>query len=234
MLAVSFSPFFSLASCWFGVVAAGGKGQYRDDHKNLKLAHGVNFFRLPAKGDGKMQPRRGYCIGRFPVWQLIAPQVKMIKMHRMRNMFFAAVIALAAPAQGGAVMQHVTGRFDVKITPEASDSADGAALGRMLVEKQFFGPLTAQSRGEMLTGTTAVEGSAAYVLIERVTGSLDGKAGGFMLAHIGIMDRGKPDLRVIIVPDSGSGALKGLSGSLIIRIECGAHFYELDYRLAPQ
>jgi len=86
----------------------------------------------------------------------------------------------------------------------------------------------------MLTGITAVEASAADVLIERVAGGLDGSAGSFMRALIGIMDRGEPDLRVVIVPDSGSGAVKGLSGTLITRIENGVHSYDLDYIVAPQ
>jgi hypothetical protein len=163
----------------------------------------------------------------------------MTKAPTLRKLILAAIILSAAPAVGlfaapqpeEVEMHHATGSFEVKITPVASDAAEAGALGRLLVEKQFSGPLAAQSRGEMLTGTTAVAASAAYVLIERVSGSLDGKAGSFMLAHLGLMDRGKPDLRVVIVPDSGSGALAGLSGTLIIRIEGGKHFYDLDYRL---
>ena len=157
----------------------------------------------------------------------------MTTAPNLRAIVMLATIAMAAPAQGEAEMHHATGTFAVKITPVASDSIDGGALGRLRVDKQFSGSLTAQSSGEMLTGSTAVAASAAYVLIERVTGSLDGKAGSFMLAHIGIMDRGKPDLRVTIVPDSGSGALKGLTGTLTIRIENNVHYYDLDYRLTP-
>jgi hypothetical protein len=146
-------------------------------------------------------------------------------------MIAAALIAIAAPVNGGTVVQHATGRFEVKITPVAAAAGADAEMGRMQVDKQFSGPLTAVSHGEMLTGMTAVPASAAYVLIERVTGSLAGKDGSFMLAHIGIMDRGKPDLRITIVPDSGSGALAGITGTLTIRIEGGAHFYDLVYNL---
>jgi len=151
----------------------------------------------------------------------------------MRNIFAALLLLLAAPALGEPVMQHASGTFEVSITPAADNSADGVTLGRMTVAKTFAGPLTATSQGDMLTGAGTVAGSAAYVMIERVTGSLDGKAGSFALAHIGVMDRGKPDLRVMIVPDSGSGALAGISGTLVIRIEGGKHFYGLDYRLPP-
>ncbi len=149
----------------------------------------------------------------------------------MQNILATLLLLLAAPALGEPMMQHATGTFEVTITPAANDSADGVTLGRMTVAKQFAGPLTAKSHGDMLTGAGTVAGSAAYVMIERVTGTLAGKAGSFALAHIGVMDRSKPDLKVMIVPDSGSGALAGISGTLSIRIEGGKHFYDLDYRL---
>ncbi len=149
----------------------------------------------------------------------------------MRNIFAALLLLVAAPALGEPAMQHATGTFEVSITPAANDSADGVTLGRMTVAKTFAGPLTARSQGDMLTGAGTVAGSAVYVMIERVTGTLDGQAGSFALAHIGVMDRGKPDLKVMIVPDSGSGALAGITGTLTIRIEGGKHFYDIDYRL---
>ena len=149
----------------------------------------------------------------------------------MRNIFAALLLLLAAPALGEPATQHATGTLEVSITPAANDSADGVTLGRMTVAKSFAGPLTAKSQGDMLTGAGTLAGSAAYVMIERVTGMLDGKAGSFALAYIGVMVRGKPDLRVMIVPDSGSGALAGITGTLTIRIEGGKHFYDLDYRM---
>jgi hypothetical protein len=142
--------------------------------------------------------------------------------------------AFALPAFGAPVMQHASGTFEVKITPVATAGADGVSLGRLGVDKDFSGPLTAKSRGEMLTAGGPVKGSAAYVLIEQVQGTLDGRAGSFALAHMGLMDRSKPDLRVVIVPDSGTGALAGISGTLAIRIEAGKHFYDLEYRLDPR
>jgi hypothetical protein len=156
----------------------------------------------------------------------------------MQNVLLSAAVAVFAavvpvPAFGAPEMQHATGTFEVKITPASQDGVDGIALGRLTVEKVFSGPLTARSRGEMLTATGPVKGSAAYVLIEQVHGTLDGKAGNFALAHMGLMDRGAPDLRVVIVPDSGTGALAGISGTLTIRIEGEKHFYALDYTIKP-
>jgi hypothetical protein len=151
----------------------------------------------------------------------------------MRNILAALLLLSAAPALGEAVMQNASGTFEVTITIAANDTADGVTLGRMTVAKRFAGPLTAVAQGEMLTGAGGVANSAAYVLIERVTGMLDGRAGSFALAHLGVMDRGKPELRVTIVPDSGSGGLAGISGTLVIRIEGGKHYYDLDYRLTP-
>lgn len=129
---------------------------------------------------------------------------------------------------------HATGPFDVKITPQdAPDQAAGATLGRMLVEKVFHGDLAAAGRGHMLTfGADAVKGSAVYVLIERVTGTLGGKAGAFVLHHSAVMDRGQPSLSIRVAPDSGSGELQGLTGELTIRNEPGgAHFYDFAYDL---
>jgi hypothetical protein len=130
--------------------------------------------------------------------------------------------------------QHATGPFDVKITPQdAPDQEAGATLGRMLVEKTFHGALAATGRGQMLTfGADDVKGSAVYVLIERVTGALGGKAGGFVLYHSATMDRGQPSMSIRVAPDSGSGELQGLTGDLTIRIEPGGqHVYDFAYSL---
>ena len=129
---------------------------------------------------------------------------------------------------------NATGPFDVKITPQDQpDQAAGTSLGRMLVEKTFHGDLAGAGRGQMLTfGADEVKGSAVYVLIERVTGTLGGKAGAFVLHHSAVMDRGQPSMSIRVAPDSGSGELKGLTGDLTIRIEPGgAHFYDFAYSL---
>ncbi len=124
------------------------------------------------------------------------------------------------------------GDFDVKLTPQTPDPGDNSALGRMAIDKVFHGDLEATSRGQMLAAGTAVDGSAAYSALERVTGTLHGKAGSFVLQHTGIMNRGAPSLTITVVPDSGTGSLAGLTGSMGIIIEGGRHSYVFDYDLA--
>jgi len=124
---------------------------------------------------------------------------------------------------------HATGSFDVKLTPQSSD--EKSALGRMSVDKQYHGDLEATGKGEMLSATTSVKGSAAYVAIETVTGKLNGHAGTFVLQHSGTMDRGTPHLTISVVPDSGTGQLVGLSGTMNIIITDGKHSYTFDYTL---
>jgi Protein of unknown function (DUF3224) len=122
------------------------------------------------------------------------------------------------------------GTFQVKLQPEAPyDEVEGVSLGRASLEKVFTGPLEATSVGHMIGARTPIANSAGYIAIERVIGSLEGKRGTFVLQHKGTMDRGTPSLLVNIVPDSGTGELRGLSGTMSIKIEDGTHFYELDY-----
>ena len=104
-------------------------------------------------------------------------------------------------------------------------------LGRMSIDKTFFGELDATSKGEMLSAMTAVKGSAGYVAIERVTGQLNGHSGSFVLQHSGTMNRGEPQLTVTVVPDSGTEQLTGLSGTMTIKIVDKKHFYEFEYML---
>jgi hypothetical protein len=128
---------------------------------------------------------------------------------------------------------RATGPFDVKMTPEAADTeGEGSALGRMALSKSYRGDLEAAARGTMLTVGTGVEGSAAYVAIERVSGTLHGLRGTFALHHVGVMTRGEPKLAISVVPDSGTGDLAGLAGTLAIVIADGKHSYELEYTLS--
>ena len=133
--------------------------------------------------------------------------------------------------------EHVTGFFEVKVTPQKPDTqiARAANLGRLTIDKRFHGELEAISKGEMLATHTEVEGSAAYVALERVTGKLKGRTGSFVLQHSATMVRGKPASSVTVVPDSGTGELRGISGKMIITIAPdGAHSYEFDYRVEPE
>lgn len=127
---------------------------------------------------------------------------------------------------------HAAGTFDVKLSPQPpAPGIEAAGLGRMTLDKQFHGELEGHSLGEMLAVQTGVEGSAGYVALERVTGTLGGRHGSFALQHSGTMERGAASLMVTVVPDSGTGELKGLSGAMTIRIEQGRHYYAFDYRL---
>ena len=131
--------------------------------------------------------------------------------------------------------QRARGPFDVKLSPQPlalEDEGEGAARGRMSIDKLFHGDLEASSKGEMLSAMTGTQGSAGYVAIEKVSGMLGGRSGTFVLQHMATMTRGEPHLHIIVVPDSGTGELAGLSGTMkIVIAEGGKHFYEFDYEL---
>jgi Protein of unknown function (DUF3224) len=122
--------------------------------------------------------------------------------------------------------QRASGMFDVKLTPQET-----APVGRMTLDKQFHGDLQATSRGEMLAFRSSVQGSAGYVAMEQVSGTLEGRKGTFVLQHSGTMDRGKPGLTITVVPDSGTDQLVGLTGTMDIKIDGGVHSYEFTYAL---
>jgi len=127
---------------------------------------------------------------------------------------------------------HAKGRFEVKMTPQVPEKPDPSLPGRMTLDKLFHGDLEATSKGEMLAAQT-VEGSAGYVAMERVSGTLHGRPGTFLLQHSGTMTRGAPQLSVTVVPDSGTEQLVGLSGKMEIEIANGKHSYQFEYILAP-
>jgi hypothetical protein len=129
--------------------------------------------------------------------------------------------------------RRATGTFDVKLAPlPADDYADGQVLGRLTIDKTLRGGIEATSRGQMLTAMSGVKGSAGYVAIERVTGTLDGRRGSFVLQHNGTMIRGDGRLTIAVVPDSGTDELTGLAGTMTIEVAAGAHSYVLEYTLA--
>ncbi len=125
---------------------------------------------------------------------------------------------------------HASGTFDVKLTPMTGE--DDTGLGKMSIDKQFHGDLEGTSKGFMLASSaTIVKGSGGYVAMERVTGMLKGRAGTCILQHSGTMTRGTPQLSITVVPDSGTGQLEGLTGTLTIKISEGKHSYEFEYTL---
>lgn len=132
-------------------------------------------------------------------------------------------------------MHEATGTFEVKMAPQKPDNPqeEAAGLGRMSLDKQFHGDLEGTSQGEMLSVLDQAKGSGGYVALERVTGKLQGRSGSFVLQHNATMNRGVPYLNIIVVPDSGTGELEGISGSMMIRIENGKHSYDLQYALEP-
>lgn len=130
--------------------------------------------------------------------------------------------------------KQARGTFEVTITPQAPEdpAAGAAAVGRMSIDKRFHGDLEATSQGQMLAVGTQVEGSAGYVAMERVSGTLHGLSGSFALQHNGTMNRGAAQLTVTVVPDSGTGQLVGLAGAMTIDIGAGDHRYDLTYTLS--
>jgi hypothetical protein len=130
------------------------------------------------------------------------------------------------------VAEHAAGTFDVKVEAQGeADKRDGSTLGRYSLDKQYHGDLEGTAKGTMLTAGTDVKGSAGYVAMERVTGTLKGRSGSFVLQHSATMTRGEPQLSITVVPDSGSGQLAGLTGKVNIIIAAGKHSYEFEYSL---
>lgn len=126
----------------------------------------------------------------------------------------------------------IRGSFDVKITPQPLAGPEGRwAPGWMVIDKQLHGALEGTSEGVMLAVRTEEEGSAGYVAIERVSGTLDGREGTFVLQHSGLMDRGEKRLVIDVIPGSGTGELSGLRGTMGIVITEGKHEYEFEYEL---
>jgi len=126
---------------------------------------------------------------------------------------------------------HAKGTFDVKVTPLPPDAGDGSHIGRMSIDKKFSGDIDGLSKGQMLAAMTTVQGSAGYVAMERVTATIGGRSGAFVLEHTGLMDRGRPSLTILVVPDSGTDGLAGIAGTMTIEIREGTHFYAFDYTL---
>ena len=128
--------------------------------------------------------------------------------------------------------RRAEGSFEIAMKPlETYNQAADAKVGRMSIDKTFAGDLVGTSVGEMLSGGLPAEGSAGYVAIERVTGSLAGGEGSFLLQHSGTMTPDAQELTITVVPASGTGDLEGLTGSMTIEIRDGRHFYSFDYEL---
>jgi Protein of unknown function (DUF3224) len=151
--------------------------------------------------------------------------------HRPAPFGLFALLVAVTPlhAQAATVSHHAAGAFDVKL--ELLTSEVDSAIDRRSLVKEYHGDLTATGRGVMLSGGMGPERSGGYVAIEKVEGTLEGKRGGFLLQHDGVMTRGTPALAIRILPDSGTDELVGITGTMSIVIKDGKHYYELEYTL---
>ncbi len=145
-----------------------------------------------------------------------------------------ALISPLAPAQQKEtpmtpLTHHAHGTFTVSVQPLTPAPAEG--LGRFSIDKQMHGDLEATSKGEMFSGGDYKLGAAGYVAIEVVTGTLQGKHGSFALQHSATMDQSGLKMTVLVVPGSGTGELKGITGTFTIHIDKGQHSYDLEYTL---
>jgi hypothetical protein len=130
------------------------------------------------------------------------------------------------------MMTTASGTFDVALTPQSAETETAnPAVGRMKIDKRFHGDLDASAAGQMLTAMTAFEGSASYSAIEQVSGTLHGRSGSFLLQHTGIMTRGERSLTITVVPDSGTGELAGIAGTMAVTIDDAGHHYQFSYAL---
>jgi hypothetical protein len=145
----------------------------------------------------------------------------------------AAPVPTIQPKKEARVSVTAKGSFEVKVVPITEGARkDAWAPGRMSIDKQFSGDLVGTSQGEMQTAMTEVQGSAGYTAIERVSGTLHGREGTFLLQHFALMSHGIPGEWIVrVVPDSGTGQLKGLEGTLTITITGKQHAYALAYSL---
>ena len=126
------------------------------------------------------------------------------------------------------------GAFTVKMSPQTwSEGSVDHSLGRFLLDKQYQGDIEATSQGQMLSAGSGAKGSSGvYVALEKVTGTLQGRKGSFILYHVGVMTSGMPDLKINVVPGSATDDLHGLAGNMNILIADGKHSYEFAYTLA--
>jgi hypothetical protein len=163
-------------------------------------------------------------------------QTVLVALVLLRATIVAQSAAQTVPSEKEVnVTQHAAGPFDVKMAPQPQkkDDTNEAGFGRMLGDKHYHGDLEATAKVEMLASGTGAKGSSgAYVALERVTGVLKGRSGSFVLVHTGIMTRGTPQLTIAVVPESGTGQLAGIAGTMTIEIAPdGKHSYDFNYTL---
>jgi hypothetical protein len=97
-------------------------------------------------------------------------------------------------------------------------------------DKEFRGDLEATSK-RRITNISDNELGSRLVLVERIVGTLHGRSGGFLLKYGDVTDNGAA---FVVVPRSGTEGLRGITGTMTIRIENGKHLYDFEYTLNPQ
>ena len=213
---------------WLVIASNAGAPKHPDWYHNL-VAHPDVTIEIGAETH---RATAQVIIGpeRQKLWSQITEQYPFFADHQAKVAREIPVIRLQR--KESIVSNRARGTFEVKLTPQPlADSAADPALGRLAIDKQFRGDLEATSRGEMLSAGTSVEGSAGYVAIERVSGTLNGRSGSFVLQHNGTMNRGAAHLTITVVPDSGTDQLAGLAGTMSIAIADGQHSYDFEYTL---
>ena len=131
------------------------------------------------------------------------------------------------------LLMHASGYFDVTLAPQAADNPQvrTAQIDRLSIDKKYHGDVQGTSTGQM-QAIKDDRNTGAYVALEKVVASLKGRSGTFMLMHYGYMSQGGVGRWLVeIVPDSGTGELAGLSGTMKIIQKDGKHYYEIEYAL---
>jgi hypothetical protein len=151
----------------------------------------------------------------------------LLGVAALSSAVYAQTSSSPATQKEAKMANHATGPFEVKLNPLPASNNDDTAFGRMSIDKQFHGDLEGTSKGEMLAYARL-----AYVALEKVTGSLRGHPGTFVLQHKATLVSGTPTLTITVVPTSGTGQLTGLEGKMnIIVTPDGKHSYDFDYTL---
>jgi len=149
-----------------------------------------------------------------------------------RRQFLLAPAVTPCAQREPAATRHASGTFDVKVAQQgANDKTAGIVLSRWSLEKRLHGDLDASGKGEMLTASTEAGDSKAYVAVERITGTLHGRAGSFVLMHSATLTPDGQQLKLAVMPGSGTGQLTGLTGTMVISVEDKIHRYDFDYVL---
>ena len=128
---------------------------------------------------------------------------------------------------------NAIGNLELNLTPTDfhAEGEEDIALGRILLTKSYFGDLTGNSKGEMLSAMTRNHASGGYVGIEQFVGNLNKRQGSFVLQHCGVMDNQNEQLILEVLPDSGRGQLEGIRGNMVIQIRPNENQYSFEYQL---